>query len=263
MALTPMHLLVTFSVATLLIYAPTTTNSQTTTMQCRENQEYRPSVSDCPTCSNYRTPRTCPPGCVCKEGFLPDDNGNCVEKAVCESCKGNTMYSSCAFTCGGRCTDIGQPQPVCHIPRCKGGCVCKEGFLLDAIGNCVEKALCESCTGNTTYSSCAFTCGGRCKDIGKPQPVCHIPRCKGDCVCKEGFLLDAVGNCVEKAMCESCTGNTTYSSCAYACGRLCEDIGKPKEKCFIPRCKGGCVCKQEYWYLNNNCVLQKDCPCNK
>ncbi|XP_063800008.1 serine protease inhibitor swm-1-like [Pseudophryne corroboree] len=201
MALTPMHLLVTFSVAALLIYVPKTTNSQTTTMQCGENQEYKASESDCPTCSNYRTPRTCPPGCACKEGFLPDDNGDCVEKAVCESCK-----------------------------------------------------------GNTTYNSCAFPCGGRCEDIGKPPQICNIPICKGGCVCKEGFLLDAIGNCVEKSMCESCTGNTTYSSCAYACGRLCEDIGKPTEKCFIPLCRGGCVCKQEYWYLNNTCVLQKDCP---
>ncbi|XP_075047579.1 serine protease inhibitor swm-1-like [Mixophyes fleayi] len=134
MATTSMHQLMTIGVTFVLLNALTTTNSESPIM-CEENKEFLECGSACPTnCSHYDVPpgctKQCVRGCFCMEDYLPNESGVCVLKKLCESCKGNTVYSGCGTACPTTCDNMFDTGEKDCLAVCKIGCVCKPGYVL-------------------------------------------------------------------------------------------------------------------------------------
>ncbi|XP_075045656.1 cysteine-rich venom protein 1-like [Mixophyes fleayi] len=134
MAMTFMHQLMTLGVTFVLLNA-VTANSESPT-NCGENKEFKECGSACPTnCSHYDVPpgctKQCVCGCFCTEDYLPNESGDCVLKKLCESCKGNTVYSGCATACPTTCDNMFDTGERICMEMCKAGCACKPGYVLN------------------------------------------------------------------------------------------------------------------------------------
>lgn len=193
---------------------------------CGDSEEYRQCKGCDGTCKNPNPicPRICIPGCACKQGHLRNDAGKCVETRECsaqvqpqsfmmlppvQQCQENEEFRKCKG-CDGTCQN---PNPLC--PRiCKPGCACKEGHLRNDAGKCVETRECTpkvqpesfmmlppipKCKANEIFLSCGTACPATCANP-HPSPVC-TKNCVVGCACKEGFLKNAQGECVEAANC--------------------------------------------------------------
>lgn len=94
-----------------------------------------------PTCKSPR-PEICPaicfPGCVCQEGFVRDDNGNCVKFEQCpktECCLGE-VFSPCGSN-GCQATCENPDLPTRCRGNCEPGCVCMAGTIRNKDNKCV------------------------------------------------------------------------------------------------------------------------------
>ena len=152
--------------------------------------------------------------CVCKTGFIRDDNHRCVAIIEPVRCPDGTPVPK-----NGRCLGT---KPVCdpgpnEMRTDDGHCVCKTGYERDDRGRCAKKEapLCEP--GRNEYRDDANHCvckrgferdqKGRCVEIPKPQcqPGPNEYRNDDDkCVCKKGYERDKNnGRCVEtKPQCQ-------------------------------------------------------------
>ncbi|XP_073958047.1 zonadhesin-like isoform X2 [Choristoneura fumiferana] len=220
-------------------------------------------------------------GCDCKKGFLLDtDSNKCVPENSCPKpsqpqCKGpHEVYNSCPIgQCGPKtCDNLINPPPCPRIiPPCPGGCICKEGYLRDSNGICIEKNKCPqlACSSNQTYVSCSVNCPDKyCPENDQPQPVCDPPRnCPPGCTCKINYKLNKSGQCILASECPpiNCTRqNEEYNSCPSDCSTdRCEDADTPPAVCntLLLNCQPKCVCKKNH-YRNQDglCVPAKDCP---
>ncbi|XP_077288688.1 mucin-6-like [Arctopsyche grandis] len=173
----------------------------------------------------------CYSGCVCRVGYLRDENGKCVSQRRCHGneCFGpNEVYSKCVSPCGEVCANMGK-NLACDLINCKSGCDCLPGFLRNDQGKCVPKTECGwsgiQCFGpNEIYSKCVSPCGEVCANIGQSL-VCDIINCKSGCDCLPGFLRNSQGTCVLKTECgwsgTQCSGtNEIYSKCVSPCGEI-------------------------------------------
>uniref|UniRef100_A0A2A4IZM6 TIL domain-containing protein n=2 Tax=Heliothis virescens TaxID=7102 RepID=A0A2A4IZM6_HELVI len=92
----------------------------------------------------------CVKDCVCKFGYLRDENGVCVPREQCPepTCEPNEQFSNCTqAVCRAKfCSEKDQPIPCPGIPEgsCLEGCVCKEGYFRDDNGhyNCIAESEC-------------------------------------------------------------------------------------------------------------------------
>ena len=128
------------------------------------------------------------PGCVCKEGFFEDGQGNCVLQKDCP-CGKNEEFNTCGG-CEKICSDPDRP--------CQEGCVqqceCEEGFFRDSYGLCVRGDECEpfECPENMVWSS-ESGCGPFCQS----NIVCDmLPYPYPSCVCEPGFFQDGQGQAI-------------------------------------------------------------------
>ncbi len=149
----------------------------------------------------------------CERGFFRNDLGLCVSKDDCShktpaltpkpehKCSENEEYDDCGTHCGEDCEEVYEPNFVCSS-KCESGCFCREGFLRNCFGVCVQKKDCElepasgstailvtttteeTCGHNEERSDCYNECGHRCDDYNK-SPNC--PRnCLSGCTCISG-----------------------------------------------------------------------------
>ncbi|KAM4015192.1 inducible metalloproteinase inhibitor protein-like [Anomaloglossus baeobatrachus] len=110
----------------------------------------------------------------------------------------------------------------------------------------------KKCGDNEEYMECGSSCPPNCTH---PNGVNCNKKCACGCFCKKGYVkLD--NSCIDKAKCEACTGNRTYTTCGTRCPETC--TYKP-EFC-TDDCVQGCHCNSGYVLDNDTCVLPKDCP---
>merc|ERR1739838_768013 len=134
----------------------------------------------------------CVPGCTCPVGQVFDYNGSCVEVKACpcffegdkylpgeshmqdcnvcechsgkwqctdnecppnESCGENSEYVTCKWEKQITCFSMHLPADHHKKPlRCKSGCQCKDGYVLDeSCGQCVSKDQCPCIYGGRSY----------------------------------------------------------------------------------------------------------------
>ncbi|XP_069804110.1 cysteine-rich venom protein 6-like [Dendropsophus ebraccatus] len=114
------------------------------------------------------------------------------------------------------------------------------------------------CDPDKVYNPCGSACPPTCLD---PNGGACNKKCVPGCFCKDGYVADGE-RCIDKKLCDSCTGNTTYTSCGSMCQDTCTRTYKPTDPCILS-CFIGCKCKPGYVYLDDNkekCILPQDCP---
>ncbi|XP_030033731.2 zonadhesin isoform X3 [Manduca sexta] len=212
--------------------------------------------------------KPCPgkPGCVCKNGYLRNDKGECIDRKKCPSCRGDpNAIAGCGMYCNQRCSSIGKEPGPCILKCLLNACDCKPGYFYD--DNTRECVLSKDCTTpckkNETFSTCMNSgCDARnCSQLGFPVPCVEPKRCIKGCVCKSGFLRNSKGVCVSSLECPSCGGDeNAQPGCGSRC-RQCSNYKKGPIACPLSCILNGCDCKKEYVYDANKgkCVLPKDC----
>ncbi|XP_063962432.1 zonadhesin-like isoform X2 [Lytechinus pictus] len=240
--------------------------SECPSTSCGENESFTSCGSACPkTCENKDNEQfcitLCVKGCFCDNGFLRDENGQCVLESECPStsCGENESYTSCGSACPKTCENKDEEQ-FC-ITLCVQGCFCDDGFLRDENGRCVLESECPStsCGENESYTSCGSACPKTCENKDEEQ-FC-ITLCVEGCFCDDGFLRDENGRCVLESECPStnCGENESYTSCGSACPKTCEN--KDEEQFCITLCVEGCFCDDGFLRdENGRCVLESECP---
>jgi len=279
--------------------------------QCKENEIFLPCGSACPpTCANPSTEKKCTKqcvvGCFCKPGYLKNDQGVCVASTNCgvrpedaipippRKCKENEIFLPCKG-CDGTCKN---PHPGC--PRiCVPGCACRQGYLRSESGKCIETRECSAqvqpesfmmlppvpkCPANEIFRSCGTACPATCSNP-HPSPVC-TRNCVIGCFCKEGYLRNAQGACVETRSCDvplnnnnmllaqvegkCATDREVYTECGNqldcvtSCGTplpfMIRDVPQIPAKCANMRCTPGCACKRPYARNESGvCVERSQC----
>ncbi|PZC75815.1 hypothetical protein B5X24_HaOG205635 [Helicoverpa armigera] len=238
---------------------------------CRSlNCNERGILPPCPSVSK------CIKDCVCKYGYLRDENGVCVPKEQCPvpTCPSNEQFLDCTqVLCRAQfCTDKGGPVFCPSIPEgsCEEGCVCKEGYLRDDDGNCVAESECKAvtCPPNEEFSECAnAVCRPlNCTHRGLFVPCPQVSGCDKECICKEGFLRDKNGDCVPEDQCPpqiTCSENEVLDACPSKCtSDYCPKSPNEKETCLpLFPCTPACRCRfNEKRAENGTCIPTSSCP---
>nr|XP_049703173.1 zonadhesin isoform X6 [Helicoverpa armigera] len=238
---------------------------------CRSlNCNERGILPPCPSVSK------CIKDCVCKYGYLRDENGVCVPKEQCPvpTCPSNEQFSDCTqVLCRAQyCTEKGGPVFCPSIPEgsCVEGCVCKEGYLRDDDGNCVAESECKAvtCPPNEEFSECAnAVCRPlNCTHRGLFLPCPQVSGCDKECICKEGFLRDKNGDCVPEDQCPpqiTCSENEVLDACPSKCtSDYCPKSPNEKETCLpLFPCTPACRCRfNEKRAENGTCIPTSSCP---
>lgn len=119
----------------------------------REREFYNHCGTVCPlTCDNYQNPPGCPKicksGCFCEEGYVRDENWNCVKPETCPSIRANICrFKNEEITecdCELKCTGLKPGSYVFHCSKkCVESCVCKKGLARHPVnGSCVPIKKC-------------------------------------------------------------------------------------------------------------------------
>ncbi|XP_061710467.1 zonadhesin-like isoform X2 [Cydia pomonella] len=218
----------------------------------------------------------CKPGCRCADNYYRNATGTCVLKKNCEkplSCPYNEQYDPCPAICPPQECGIDPAVILCMRnpeygdPRCKPGCVCKDGEVRNDAKQCVPKDKCpKKCGKNEHYEQCYYNCGGNqtCDDIGKKWNCPAKPKCLSGCRCDDGYWRDKNGRCIPEDQCpKKCGKNEHYEQCYYNCvgNQTCDDIGKKWSCPAKPKCLSGCRCDKGYWRDKyGRCIPENQCP---
>jgi len=148
-------------------------------------------------------------------------------------CNENEIFRSCGTACPATCANP-HPSPVC-TRNCVIGCFCKEGYLRNDLGVCVQAANCVAQKPDPrgpvhiplfqspmqTEGQCAsdreffHECGAQLDCLascntplpfmihGAPQvpKKCLERSCIPACVCKQPYVRNTDGQCVERSQC--------------------------------------------------------------
>ncbi|KOB71038.1 Serine protease inhibitor 28 [Operophtera brumata] len=223
-------------------------------------------------------PKACIRGCLCKEGYLRDDNGICVPTKECKpKCNmPNEYYEPCDYDCPPQTCESLDRAYVCPIREgdtCKPQCKCMEGYYRNKIGECITEEQCRKCMGPHEYFSCGGACDNVCATLHKQNqaecPIINI-KCNEMCYCEKDYARAMNGTCIPIQKCyePQCGTNKRYEKCpAWLCEpQNCCDLGYPTPCPFLPagaKCpvKPACVCVDGYVknYMGK-CIPKKECP---
>ncbi|CAH0583154.1 unnamed protein product [Chrysodeixis includens] len=249
-------------------------------VQCtRPNEEWNPNPSDCYSEKCSDTDGVCEyvandkPRCVCKEGYLRNDDQICIPKSQCPpGCNGdrNATFNSCLSACPITCAN--QNEAFGCIDVCKTGCDCNLGYVLNQdTGLCVKPIDCPggkpTCGVNETYVDCLGCSTNYCPTSDSRGIVeCSIAYpCPGGCTCSNGYLALSAEDkrCVLASECPP-----------VQCTRPNEVWDPKPSKCYSEKCddresfclytgpdKPRCVCLEGFYRNEDDiCVPQAECP---
>ncbi|VVC96411.1 unnamed protein product [Leptidea sinapis] len=118
------------------------------------------------------------------------------------------------------------------------------------------------------YDKCPVTCPPQtCFSIIAKFKCAPEPSiCKPSCRCKPGYYRNEINECISADDCQKCHGKNQYlDHCinSYCDSQSCENVGKTRTKCFLPRipCRKGCRCQKGYYKKNNtgDCITPQQC----
>ncbi len=204
--------------------------------------------------------------CVCKTGFIRDDESNCVSIIEPARCPDGTPVPK-----SGRCPP--PPSPACEpgpneFRNDAGQCVCKRGYERNEDGRCVRpKPTCEPGPNEFRNDSGQCVCKRGYERDENDRCVPPRPRCEpgpnefrndsGQCVCKRGYERDKNDRCVPpRPTCEPGPNEFRNDSGQCVCKRGYER--DKNDRCVPPRptCEPGpnefrndagqCVCKRGF-----------------
>jgi len=117
----------------------------------KPHTEYSECTGPCDaTCENPNLPLVCKmacgPGCKCKDGYVKDEDGDCVKLNNCPKeptpkCGVNEELNKCSTICGEATCET-RVTRHCGAGKCKPKCHCKPGYLRHPNGSCVLKERC-------------------------------------------------------------------------------------------------------------------------
>ncbi|CAF1451396.1 unnamed protein product, partial [Rotaria sordida] len=251
--------------------------TDTTPLNCNENEEYINCGTACPETCNYKPEactKQCVQGCFCKLNYVRKDNSTdspCILKDQCPTettplnCNENEEYTHCGTACPETCNY----KPEGCTKQCVEGCFCKPNYVRkDNSTNspCILKDQCPTdttplnCSKNEVYNPCGSSCPSSCKDLCYPQKhkLCSL-QCVSGCFCKEGLYRTEGGKCVvPKECCQD--ESEEYMSCGTAYPETCDY----KSEICTDECVQGCFCKPNYVRKDNStnspCILKDQCP---
>nr|QRN45218.1 zonadhesin-like 1 [Tineola bisselliella] len=245
---------------------------------CGRNETYAFCAARCPTdyCPESTNeppqcdpPYPCPPGCVCKKGFIRNNDVDykCISKDECPppvTCGKNEYYHECGTSCPPTCDN---PNPQFCDKKCNKGCFCIGDLVRNSKGKCVPVDKCpdtKKCKKpNEVWDKCNALCQTTCDNYKDPHKVCPAI-CKPGCVCAKGYARDENGDCIQTCDCPNkCNKkHERWDKCGVLCQPTCDSLVKPKPCPKI--CKPGCVCEDDYYRnKDGDCVKAKDCPNKK
>ncbi|GFV25848.1 zonadhesin [Trichonephila clavipes] len=173
---------------------------------CKANEVFQECGSACQrTCNDIGKPDTlcpsrCVKGCFCKPGYVRNREGYCILPNFCPVvCGENEVYKECGTACPANCTNRFEQRFCPEI--CVKGCFCRDGFVRDPNGKCVQPNLCPVvCQENEEYKECGSVCQRTCDNLGVQITSCPLPCAKG-CYCKPGYVRNSDGKCILPTMC--------------------------------------------------------------
>lgn len=197
----------------------------------------------------------------------------------CSTCDNGICVSECTedeFCDGTVCVECNSEIPCPDGKICENGaCVCPDGQFENERGECVPclEGTCPPCHVCTPEGCKPIDCGdkvcdpltGKCVEcVGSgdcgPNEICK----DNECVCKEGYVRDANGNCVKGRECDTdidcpdcfiCDqfGNCIEKECP--AGEICID-----DECVIP-CEHGGDCPPGFGCDGEKCVECSELDC--
>ncbi|XP_071034610.1 serine-rich adhesin for platelets isoform X2 [Parasteatoda tepidariorum] len=178
-------------------------------VKCKVNETYYSCVPHCQhTCFNFDSdvpclPNFCEPGCFCSPGLVIDENGNCVDVKDCfqQACGIDEEWWDCKPECHNTCENYARAE-ACEDTVCNEGCFCREGYIRDVDGSCVDPEECAEpvCLDHEEETDCMSPCN-RC------TANCHSCKffmCRSGCDCRDGYKRDDKGVCIQAALCPKC-----------------------------------------------------------
>lgn len=223
--------------------------------------------------------------CVCKPGYIQDNNKKCVPKSVCSitdhHCNGDhevDRYCKKGKSCERTCEKPFNYKNICNGPsgNCNRVCVCDLDFVRNEKGKCIPKDNCApsdpDCSGdNEELIDCVKgkSCERSCDHPNNEAHECFGRRgyCYKSCVCEKGFIRGIDGRCKPISQCPpwnfGCNPHLEdVKLCKEGedCDRTCE---KPdfRTNCKIvdSTCKKTCVCKEGTVRIGDNCLPARKC----
>ncbi|XP_039439707.1 zonadhesin-like [Culex pipiens pallens] len=203
---------------------------------CGKNEIFSKCGTACPTTcdtilgltDNRICPTICRIGCVCQNGFVRNQSGQCVAPSECPGvstpepittpkCASNEVYSQCGSACPATCETIsGRTLPRVCPAVCIRGCVCRAGYVRNAAGKCVLPYECESspeCGPQEVYRECGSACPPTCRNVLNPNlEIACIDKCVAGCFCRDGLVRHHNGKCVSPKQCRIPIGIFTVGS---------------------------------------------------
>jgi len=130
-------------------------------------------------------------------------------------------WSDCSTNCNGglrtRTRTCTQPAPDCNGTPCEGPASQSE---------ICNTQPCEgiTCTDGKVLSNCSNACDTSCSTLTCNQQCSEPELCEVGCVCADGTVMDANGNCVTASSCQC-----TYDGRTLLPGQIYNDIDKCQE----------------------------------
>ncbi|CAI2353170.1 unnamed protein product [Caenorhabditis sp. 36 PRJEB53466] len=263
-------------------FAPKCVPIPVATPKCGENEELKECGSACePTCENANP--VCAAVCLtnvcqCKKGLIRDaDSGKCVEKSSCHKCSltcdANEKCEVVELNC-----ERGEPCPTTEVSTVASLCseTIKAGvigpitsvgsvflimkFILVLVLCCVAlSAAVKTCNENEELVACHNTCEPQC---GYTPKACTEQCLMDYCDCKDGFVRNNQGACVDPILCTAatttCPQNEQLRECGTACEPTCEN---PKPQFCTKQCLVNvCQCTAPFVRFGLGCIKKEDCP---